>query len=31
VITQELLNRGYDEEQIGKILGRNLLRALRRA
>ncbi|HEV3023614.1 MAG TPA: dipeptidase, partial [Pirellulales bacterium] len=31
VITQELVNRGYDEEQIGKILGRNLLRAMRRA
>jgi membrane dipeptidase len=31
VITQELLTRGYDEEQIGKILGRNLLRALRQA
>ncbi|HUY34728.1 MAG TPA: dipeptidase [Pirellulales bacterium] len=31
VITQELLNRGYDEEQIGKILGRNMLRALRQA
>ena len=30
-ITQELLNRGYDEEQIQKILGRNVLRALRQA
>ena len=30
-ITQELLNRGYREEQIHKILGRNVLRALRRA
>jgi membrane dipeptidase len=30
-ITQELLNRGYDEGQIQKILGRNVLRALRRA
>ena len=29
-ITQELLNRGYGEEQIHKILGRNVLRALRR-
>ncbi|MCP4248378.1 MAG: hypothetical protein GY778_15125 [bacterium] len=30
-ITQELLNRGYGEEDIHKILGGNLLRALRRA
>jgi len=30
-ITQELLNRGYSEEQIHKILGRNVLRALRQA
>ena len=30
-ITQELLNRGYKEEQIHKILGGNLLRALRGA
>jgi membrane dipeptidase len=28
-ITQELLNRGYSEEDIDKILGRNLLRAMR--
>jgi membrane dipeptidase len=30
-ITQELLNRGYREEQIHKILGLNVLRALRGA
>jgi membrane dipeptidase len=30
-ITQELLNRGYREEHIRKILGANLLRALRQA
>ncbi len=30
-ITQELLNRGYTEQQIHKILGGNLLRAWRRA
>jgi membrane dipeptidase len=30
-ITQELLNRGYDREQIKKILGANLIRALRQA
>ena len=30
-ITQELLNRGYNAEQIHKILGRNILRAMRRA
>ncbi len=30
-ITQELLNRGYQEEQIRKILGGNALRALRQA
>jgi membrane dipeptidase len=30
-ITQELLNRGYDREQIHKVLGGNVLRALRRA
>jgi membrane dipeptidase len=29
-ITQELLNRGYQREQIEKILGQNLLRALKR-
>jgi membrane dipeptidase len=29
-ITQELLNRGYTEEQIHKIMGGNLLRAFRR-
>ncbi len=29
-ITQELLNRGYSEEQIHKIMGGNLLRVLRR-
>jgi len=29
-ITQELLNRGYNEEQIHKILGGNLMRVLRR-
>jgi membrane dipeptidase len=31
VITQELLNRGYKAEQIHKVLGGNVLRALRRA
>jgi membrane dipeptidase len=30
-LTQELLNRGYAEEAIHKILGRNLLRAFRQA
>ncbi|UCG16528.1 MAG: dipeptidase [Phycisphaerales bacterium] len=30
-ITQELLNRGYSEQDIHKIMGGNLLRALRRA
>jgi membrane dipeptidase len=30
-ITQELLNRGYDEAGIKKILGGNILRALRQA
>jgi membrane dipeptidase len=30
-ITQELLNRGYEREQIHKVLGGNVLRALRRA
>ncbi|MGE3805954.1 MAG: membrane dipeptidase, partial [Gemmataceae bacterium] len=30
-ITQELLNRGYKPEEIRKILGGNLLRALREA
>ena len=30
-ITQELLNRGYSKKDIHKILGGNLLRALRRA
>jgi membrane dipeptidase len=30
-ITQELLNRGYDAEQIHKILGGNILRVLRQA
>ncbi|MBU0640879.1 MAG: dipeptidase [Planctomycetes bacterium] len=30
-ITQELLNRGYTAEDIHKIMGRNLLRALRQA
>ena len=30
-ITQELLNRGYKAEEIHKILGRNVLRVLRRA
>jgi membrane dipeptidase len=29
LITQELLNRGYHEEQIHKIMGRNVLRAMR--
>jgi membrane dipeptidase len=31
VITQELLNRGYTREQVHKVLGGNLLRALRQA
>ncbi len=31
VITQELLNRGYNREQIHKILGGNVLRVLREA
>ncbi len=30
-ITQELLNRGYNREQIHKVLGGNVLRALRQA
>jgi membrane dipeptidase len=30
-ITQELLNRGYSEQDIHKIMGGNILRALRRA
>lgn len=30
-VTQELLNRGYNREQIHKVLGGNLLRALREA
>lgn len=30
-ITQELLNRGYNKEQIHKVLGGNVLRALRQA
>ncbi len=30
-ITQELLNRGYNREQIHKVLGDNLLRAFRQA
>ena len=30
-ITQELLNRGYSERDIHKIMGGNLLRALRQA
>ncbi len=30
-ITQELLNRGYKEEEIHKVLGGNVLRALREA
>jgi membrane dipeptidase len=30
-ITQELLNRGYTAEQIHKVLGRNVLRALRQS
>ena len=29
LITQELLNRGYDETSIHKILGGNILRVLR--
>ena len=31
VITQELLNRGYNAEQIKKVLGSNLLRVFRKA
>lgn len=31
VITQELLNRGYSEEQIRKVFGENILRAMREA
>jgi membrane dipeptidase len=31
VITQELLNRGYNAEQIKKVLGGNLLRVFRKA
>jgi membrane dipeptidase len=31
LITQELLNRGYNEDQILKILGGNLMRAMRQA
>jgi membrane dipeptidase len=31
LITQELLNRGYHREQILKILGGNVIRAMRRA
>jgi membrane dipeptidase len=31
LLTQELLNRGYDEEAIHKIMGRNLLGAMRKA
>lgn len=31
LITQELLNRGYNREQIHKVLGSNLLRVLRAA
>src|SRR5690606_20364393 len=31
LITQELLNRGYNREQIHKILGGNLLRVFRAA
>ena len=31
LITQELLNRGYNKEQIHKVLGGNVLRALREA
>jgi membrane dipeptidase len=30
-ITQELLNRGYKKEDIHKVLGGNVLRALRQA
>ncbi len=30
-ITQELLNRGYSKEQVHKVLGGNLLRAMRQA
>jgi membrane dipeptidase len=31
LITQELLNRGYDRESIHKILGGNMMRVLRAA
>ena len=31
LITQELLNRGYDKEAIYKILGGNVMRVLRNA
>ncbi len=31
VITQALLDRGYNREQIHKVLGGNLLRAMRKA
>jgi membrane dipeptidase len=31
LLTQELLNRGYAAEAIHKILGRNVLRAMRQA
>jgi len=31
LITQELLNRGFDKESIHKILGSNIMRVLRRA
>jgi membrane dipeptidase len=31
LITQELLNRGYDRESIHRILGGNVMRVLRRA
>ena len=31
LITQELLNRGYDKESIHKILGGNVMRVLRNA
>jgi membrane dipeptidase len=31
VITQELLNRGYSEEQIHKIMSGNVMRVLRAA
>jgi membrane dipeptidase len=28
ILTQELLNRGYDREDIHKVLGTNILRVL---